>query len=97
MRHAAGDSADDHHERRPPGSSGVTSASRLPVLAPPVAVGLLAFGIALKAATLGYDLTHWDLVYYVPPQEAANRNGLVDLANLINVQLAVVLFVHPGP
>ena len=41
----------------------------------PVAVSLLVLGLALNAATIIYDLTHWDVVYYVPPEVAVNRNG----------------------
>lgn len=69
----------------------VTSTLRWPVLAPAVAVGLLVLGLALNAATMIYDLTHWDVVYYVPPAEAANRNGLADLGLEVFDQLASVL------
>lgn len=71
----------------------MTSTSRWPVLAPPAAVGLLVVGIALHAATLVYDLTHWDVAYHLSPQEAADRNGLVDLVGQLVDQLAVVLSV----
>lgn len=69
----------------------MTSASRWPVLAPTVAVGLLALGLALNGATMIYDLSHWDVVYYVPPEEAANRNGLADLGLEVVNQLATVV------
>ncbi len=69
----------------------MTSASRWPVLAPAVAVGLLVLGLTLNAATIIYDLAHWDVVYYVPPAEAANRNGLEDLGLELFDQLASVL------
>ncbi|NBE83053.1 hypothetical protein [Micromonospora rubida] len=61
------------------------------MLAPVVAVGLLALGLALNAATIIYDLTHYDVVYYVPPEEAASRNGLADLGIQVVSQLALVL------
>ncbi|MEV1145352.1 hypothetical protein [Micromonospora sp. NPDC049799] len=61
------------------------------MLAPAVAVGLLVLGLTLNAATILYDLMHWDVVYYVPPEEAANRNGLADLGLQVVDQLAVVL------
>jgi hypothetical protein len=69
----------------------VTSISRWPVLAPAVAVRLLVLGLALNAATIIYDLTHWDVVYYLPPEVAANRNGLADLGLQVFDQLASVL------
>ncbi|MBM0226253.1 hypothetical protein [Micromonospora sp. ATA51] len=61
------------------------------MLAPAVAVGLLVLGLTLNAATIIYDLMHWDVVYYVPPEEAANRNGLADLGLQVVDQLASVL------
>ncbi|HEX5598653.1 MAG TPA: hypothetical protein VFX61_21935 [Micromonosporaceae bacterium] len=67
------------------------SALRWPVLAPAAAVGLLVLGLALNAATIIYDLTHWDVVYYVSPEEAANRNGLTDLAIQLFNKLALAL------
>ncbi|MER7444016.1 hypothetical protein [Micromonospora avicenniae] len=61
------------------------------MLAPVVAVGLLVLGLALNAATTIYDLTHWNEVYYLPPEEAANRNGLADLGLEVIDQLASIL------
>ncbi|MER7330392.1 MULTISPECIES: hypothetical protein [unclassified Micromonospora] len=69
----------------------VTLKSRWPVLAPAVAVGLLVLGLTLNAATITYDLMHWDEVHYVPPEEAANRNGLADLGLQVVDQLTLVL------
>ena len=69
----------------------MTSISRWPVFAPVVAVSLLVLGLTLNAATIIYDLTHWDVVYYVPAEVAANRNGLADLGLQVIDQLAAVL------
>ncbi|MGW3609170.1 hypothetical protein ACWD6N_04635 [Micromonospora sp. NPDC005163] len=69
----------------------VTPISRWPVLAPAVAVGVLVLGLALNAATIIYDLTRYDAVYYVPPGEASNRSGSADLGIQVVNQLALVL------
>lgn len=63
------------------------------MLAPAVAVGPLVLGLALNAATISYDLMHYDVVYHVPPEEAAKRNGVVDLATQVVNELALVLAV----
>ncbi|AXO35983.1 hypothetical protein GA0070562_3955 [Micromonospora tulbaghiae] len=67
------------------------STSRWPLFAPAVAVGLLVLGLTLNAVTVLYDLTHWDVVYHVSPEEAANRNGLADLRAEVVGRLTVVL------
>ncbi|WP_130330602.1 hypothetical protein [Micromonospora kangleipakensis] len=63
------------------------------MLAPAVAVSLLVLGLVLNAATIIYDLAHWGVVYYVPPEVAANRNGLADLGAQVFDQLATGLSV----
>ncbi|MEV0610368.1 hypothetical protein AB0I61_28800 [Polymorphospora rubra] len=69
----------------------MTSMSRWLVLAPVVAVGLLVLGLALNAATTIYELAHWDVIYYVPPEEAANRNGLVDLVGIVTRETSLAV------
>ncbi|MCW3817715.1 hypothetical protein ONA91_24995 [Micromonospora sp. DR5-3] len=61
------------------------------MFAPLVAISLLVCGLVLNAATISYDLTHWGAVYYAPPEVAANRNGLADLALTLFDQLALVV------
>lgn len=69
----------------------MTSIPRWPVFAPAAGISLLVCSLMLNAATIGYDLMHWDAVYYVPPEVAANRNGLVDLAGQLVDQLALAV------
>ena len=69
----------------------VASISRWPVFAPVVAISLLVCGLVLNAATISYDLTHWGAVYDVPPEVAATRNGLADLALTLFDQLALAV------
>ncbi|MET8120859.1 hypothetical protein [Micromonospora sp. NPDC005189] len=52
---------------------------------------MLVLGLTLNAATIIYDLTNYDVAYYVPPGEASNRNGLADLGIQVVNQLALVL------
>lgn len=69
----------------------MASISRWPVFAPVVAISLLVCGLVLNGATISYDLTHWDAVYYVPPDVAANRNGLADLALMHSYQVGLAV------
>lgn len=69
----------------------MTSMSRWPVLAPVLAVGLLVLGLALNAAAIIYDLRHWDVIYHLPPEDAANRNGLVDLDRVVVSRFSLIL------
>lgn len=68
------------------------SPPRWSVLTPPIAVGVLVFGLLLKAATTIYKFINWDTVYAadVSPADAANGNGLEDLALhfLVRLELA---------
>ncbi|WP_433129650.1 hypothetical protein ACQPWW_05195 [Micromonospora sp. CA-240977] len=65
------------------------STSRWPLLAPAAAAGLLALALTVNAATIIYDLTNYDTVYYVRPDEAANQNGLADLGIQVVNQVAL--------
>lgn len=67
------------------------SLSRWPVFVPPIAVGGLVLGLSLHAATTIYDIRHWDTVYDVAPEVAANRNGLADLALSLFAQLDLTI------
>ena len=69
----------------------MASISRWPVFAPVVAISLLVCGLVLNAATISYDLTHLDAASYVPPDVAANRNGLADLALVHSYQVGLVV------
>ncbi|WFE24915.1 hypothetical protein O7623_15890 [Solwaraspora sp. WMMD791] len=51
------------------------------MVAPPIAVGVLLLGLLFKTATTTYVVTHLRAVDDgVSPEDAANRNGLEDLA-----------------
>ncbi|MEU8181935.1 hypothetical protein AB0B86_14330 [Micromonospora sp. NPDC049047] len=69
----------------------MTSISRWPLRTPAAAVGLLALALTLSAATICYDLTNYDALFYVRPDEAANRNGAVDLGIQVVIQVTLAV------
>jgi hypothetical protein len=64
-----------------PDKSPKPSPPRWPVVAPPIAVGVLLLGLLFKTATAAYVVTRLRAADDgVSPEDAANRNGLEDLA-----------------